>query len=150
LESHRLPVLDISLKDIPARWWASHKEKIQNWYQGKILLHIIFGVEQEKKYMEKYDGLGQPREHIDKCIIQWILVPLEEWRHHFIHTLEGILESWYMELVLHKGTTNWEELGQNFVISFLFEHENPMVDTTLKLVKERIFEEPEVEIVISY
>jgi hypothetical protein len=36
------------------------------------------------------------------------------------------------------------------VITFAFEHENPMVDTTLKLVKERIFKEPEVEIVTNY
>jgi hypothetical protein len=32
-ESHRLPVLDISLKATPACWWGTHKEKILNWYQ---------------------------------------------------------------------------------------------------------------------
>jgi hypothetical protein len=31
-----------------------------------------------------------------------------------------------------------------------FEHENPMMDVTLKLIKKIIFEEPEVEIVTSY
>jgi hypothetical protein len=31
------------------------------------------------------------------------------------------------------------------VITFAFEHESPEIDTTLKLVKERIFEEPAVE-----
>ena len=36
------------------------------------------------------------------------------------------------------------------MITFAFEHENPEIDTTLKLIKVRIFEEPEVEILIDY
>jgi len=100
--------------------------------------------------LEKYDGMGQPIENIYRCMIQWILVPLEEWLHHFIHILEGIPRNWYTELELCRGTANWEEMQQNFVITFAFEHDNPKMDTTLKLVKERIFEEPGVEIVISY
>jgi hypothetical protein len=33
---------------------------------------------------------------------------------------------------------------------FAFENEIPMIDETLKLIKENIFEKPEVEIVTSY
>jgi len=58
LETQRLPILDISLKATPTHWWGTHKKKIWNWYQCKILLHIKFGIEQVKKYMHKYDGLG--------------------------------------------------------------------------------------------
>jgi hypothetical protein len=75
--------------------------------------------------MEKYYGLGQPKEHIDRCINQWISVPREYFPHHFIHTLEGVQRNWYTKLELHRGTANWEELQQNFVITFSFEHENP-------------------------
>jgi hypothetical protein len=32
VESHRLPVLDISSKVTPAHWWGTHKEKIKNWF----------------------------------------------------------------------------------------------------------------------
>jgi hypothetical protein len=39
----------------------------------------------------------------------------------------------------HRETANWEEMQQNFVITFSFEHENPEIDTTLKVVKDRIF-----------
>jgi hypothetical protein len=53
-------------------------------------------------------------------------------------------------LELRKGTVNWEDLQQNFLITFLFEHENPMIATTMKLIKEKTFEEPEVETVTSY
>jgi hypothetical protein len=56
--------------------------------------------------MQKYDGIGQPREHIEKCITQWILVTPKEWPHHFIHTLEGIPRICYRKLELHRGTIN--------------------------------------------
>jgi len=71
--------LDISLKETPACWWGNHKENINDWYQDKILLHIIFGAEQEKKYMEKYNVIGKPKEHMDRCITQWISIPPKEW-----------------------------------------------------------------------
>jgi len=64
-----LPVLYMAFKETPAHSWDTHKDKINNWYECKILLHNRFGAEQEKKYMDKYDGVGQPREHIDRCII---------------------------------------------------------------------------------
>jgi hypothetical protein len=49
-----------------------HKEKIHNWYQCKRLLRIRFDEEQEDRYVEKFDGMGQPREHVERCITQWI------------------------------------------------------------------------------
>jgi hypothetical protein len=50
----------------------------------------------------------------------------------------------------HRETTNWEEKKQNFVITFTFDHENLEIDTTVRSVRDRIFEEPEVEILIAY
>jgi len=41
-------------------------------------------------------------------------------------------------------------MQQNLVITFEFENESTKIDTTLKLVRDRIFEEPEVEVVKSY
>jgi hypothetical protein len=43
LEHQRLLYLDIALKATPVRWWGAHKETIQDWYQCKQLLRIIFG-----------------------------------------------------------------------------------------------------------
>jgi hypothetical protein len=68
MENQRLPTLDVSLKSTPARWWGTHKEKINNWFQCKRLLRIRFVTEQEHRYEEKYEGFGQPKEHVDKCI----------------------------------------------------------------------------------
>jgi hypothetical protein len=150
VQSQRLPVLDYALKYTPAHWWGTHKENINNWFQCKRLLRIRFDAQQEHKYQEKCDGIGQPKEHIDRCMIQWILVPPEEWPHHFIHTLEGIPKNLYIEQEQRRETKNWEEIQQNFVVTFSFEHEIPEINTTLKVVRDRLFEEPEFEIISTY
>jgi hypothetical protein len=70
VENQRLSVLDIALKATPARWWGTHKEKINKWYQCKILLHIRFNAKQGHRYEEKYDRIGQRKGHVEICIIQ--------------------------------------------------------------------------------
>jgi hypothetical protein len=95
LENQRLLALDISLKATPAIWWGAHKGTIQNWYQCKWLLCIRFGDGNNK--MQRYDGQVTREEHLEKCRALWRMTPLEEWPHHFIHTLEGIPENWYID-----------------------------------------------------
>ena len=78
LENHRLLALDISLKGTPVRWWGAHKETIWDRYQCKQLLRIRFGAELGSHRVQKYDGKGTLVEHLEKCIIQWRITPLEE------------------------------------------------------------------------
>jgi hypothetical protein len=85
--------------------------------------------------MQRYDGQGKPVEHLEKCKAQWRMTPPEEWPHHFIHTLEGIPGNWYIDQEMRRGTTEWTTLQQNFVVTFSFEHENPNMDSTLKLIQ---------------
>jgi hypothetical protein len=61
VENQRFLALYISLKSTPARWWGTHKAKINNWFQFQRLLRIRFSVEQEKIYEEKYEGFGKPQ-----------------------------------------------------------------------------------------
>jgi hypothetical protein len=76
------------------------------------------------------------------------MTPLEEWPHHFIHTLEGIPTNWYKDQELCKGTTTWRTLEQRFTVTFLFEHENPDIDATLKWIRGVIYiKEPEIEFI---
>jgi hypothetical protein len=132
LENQRLLELDLSLKATPARWWGAHKETITDWYQCKWLLHIRFGAEQKDKKKHRYDGQGAPTEHLEKCRALWKLTPPEEWLHHSIHTLDGILVNWYIDWELRKGTATWTTLQHNFTVTFSFEHENPNIDADLK------------------
>jgi hypothetical protein len=145
LENHRFLALDLALKDTPARWWGAHKETITYWYQCKKLLCIRFDTEWTGNKQQKYDGLGTPAEHLEVCQTLWKMTPLEEWSHHFIHTLEGIPSNWYIDQEMRKGTKTWVTLQQNFTITFSFDHENPNIDATLKRIRNVIFiEEPEV------
>jgi hypothetical protein len=43
-----------------------------------------------------------------------------------------------------------EEIQKNIVITIAFKRENPEIGITLKLVRDRFFEEPKVEIVTTY
>jgi hypothetical protein len=49
-------LLDITLKETPARWWGAHKETVKDWYQCKRLLRIRFGTEQGSNQLQRYDG----------------------------------------------------------------------------------------------
>jgi hypothetical protein len=79
------------------------------------------------------------------------LKPPEEWPYYFIHTLEGIPGNWYIDQKMHRGTTEWTSLQQNFVVTFSFEHENPNIDSMLKMIHGILFiDEPKVELMIEY
>jgi hypothetical protein len=76
------------------------------------------------------------------------MTPLEEWSHHFVHTLEGIPENWYTDQELCIRTMSRKILQHNFIVTFSFEHENPNIDATLKQIRGVIFiKEPEVELI---
>jgi hypothetical protein len=76
------------------------------------------------------------------------MIALEEWPHHFIHTMEGIPMNSYIDHEMYRGIVEWIGLQQNFVVTLSFEHENPNIDSTLKLIRGVIFfDEPEVEII---
>jgi hypothetical protein len=83
--------------------------------------------------------MGHQQEHLEKCRTLWKMTPLEEWPHHFIHTLEGIPTNWYVDQELCRGTAEWTTLQQNFIVTFSFEHENPNMDSTLKQIRGVIF-----------
>jgi hypothetical protein len=100
--------------------------------------------------LEKYDGFGKPKEHVDRYMVQWILLPPEKCPHHFIHILNGIQNYCYREHEQCKETANWEEMQHNFLITFSFEHEIPEIETTPKVVRDRIFEEKNFEIIPTY
>jgi hypothetical protein len=42
---------------------------------------------------------------------------------------------------LHLITTDWEGMIENFVTTFLFESEYPLVDQALHIVRQKVFEE---------
>jgi len=93
VEQKRILALDASLRDTPARWWAAHKNSIQDWSQCKRLIKIRFG-ETSEYVSGQYSGKTNPREHIITCGYIWNELPKEDWPHMFIHTLDNIPKNW--------------------------------------------------------
>jgi len=104
-------------------------------------MHIIFGRSQQDRPLQKYDGRGNPRHHINDCVNNWRLVPLWEWMHYFIHTLGGIPSNRYKDQELRREIVSWGTMQQNFIRNFSFESGNPWVDLALQRIKGKIFEE---------
>jgi hypothetical protein len=126
------------LKVTPTRWWVVHKDGIRDWQQCRRLLQVRFGTENEDT-MQKYTGLSFLMEHVTQCIVTWNKVPKKEWTHLFVHTLDTILKNWYLELEVHRETADWEELTHNFKVTFSFEDDAPLIDSTLQVIKNNIF-----------
>jgi hypothetical protein len=63
--------------------------------------------------------------------------------HRFIHTLETIPKNWYLEMEVHRDTTEWGYISQRFKETFTFQHKSPSIYTTLQEIKHKIFNEEE-------
>jgi hypothetical protein len=61
--------------------------------------------------------------------------------HKFINTLDTMPINWYLEAELCLTTADWQGMTQNFVATFLFESQYPMVDQALQVVRQKVFEE---------
>jgi len=71
--------------------------------------------------MPKYTGMSDLKYHVAQCMTTWKEVLNQEWMQRFIHMLEEVPRNWYSVLEVCRGTTNWEELIQNFKVTFTFE-----------------------------
>jgi hypothetical protein len=106
VEDQSISLLDLSLQDTPARWWANHKDLVENWEDVKQDIQYRF---QDKEKLESemwmYFQVAQlftrqydPKPHIEQCIRQWKVaeIPSRLWVQVFPHSLGPILKSWFM------------------------------------------------------
>jgi hypothetical protein len=61
-----------------------------------------------------------------------------------------IPKKWYLELEVCKGTTYWEDLTHNFKVTFKIEYDAPWVDTTLHIIKTKIFTPKHLKILVAF
>jgi hypothetical protein len=85
--------MDISLKETHERWCGVQKETVKDWYQCKRLLYIRFGTEHGRNQLQRCDGHGTPKKHLEKCRTQWRMTPLEEWSHHLFTHWKGFQQT---------------------------------------------------------
>lgn len=95
----------------------------------------------------KYDGQTDPMIHIEACVKAWQHRNVDEWVHLFVHTLDTIPKNWYTEIELRRGTENWSLMIDGFKINFGFESEYPKVDTTLEMIRVKVFDDCPPQIV---
>jgi hypothetical protein len=70
----------------------------------------------------------------------WRSIMKQEWTHLFVHSLDTIMKNWYVELEVHRGTGYWEELTKKLRVTLNFQNNDPLVDSTLYVIKNNIFE----------
>ena len=75
------------MRATPTRWWATHKKNIATWESYHRLMIIKFG-EDVEAISCKYDGLMDPKVHIESCAKAWQHRNADEWVHLFVHTLD--------------------------------------------------------------
>jgi hypothetical protein len=72
---------------------------------------------------------------VRSCEESWSNVPQEQWVHKFINTLDTTPINWYLQAELCLITIDWKGMTQNFVTTFLFESQYPLVDQALQIVR---------------
>ncbi len=59
--------------------------------------------------------------------------------HKFIKNLDTTPITWYLQAELLLRMQDWLGMTQNFITTFLFESDYPIVDQALKIIRQRIF-----------
>ena len=63
----------------------------------------------------------------------------EEWMHNFIHILDIVPMSWYVQQELRCATVAWMRILEYFLDTFKFESKDYLVNCTLNWVRDIIF-----------
>ena len=66
----------------------------------------------------------------------WASQPKDEWIHTFFHTLDEMLQYWYVSAELRKEITTWEELTIFYNHTFSFTDSNLDVHNVLQLIRD--------------
>jgi hypothetical protein len=118
--------LDDALKSTPTRWWGTHKRNIVNWIQCRTLMTTRFS-EQVEGCEVRYTSQSCSKDHVRGCEEAWSCIPQEWWVYKFINNLYTMPINWYLEAELRLTTTDWQGMTHNFVATFLFESQHPLV-----------------------
>jgi hypothetical protein len=101
-----LLALDESLKEMPVRWWGTHKNNIMEWVQYLTLMIVHF-LNQIEGCKVGYTGQSRPKDHVKNCEEAWSNIPQEQWVHKFINTLDTMPINWYIQEEMCLTTADW-------------------------------------------
>jgi hypothetical protein len=49
------------------------------------------------------------------------------------------MKNWYTKLEVHGGTKYWKKLTRNIKVTFNFKNNDPLIDSSLEVIKNNIF-----------
>jgi hypothetical protein len=69
-----------------------------------------------------YKGTEDPHEHILFCKRHWVAkhIPLIQWVHRFVHTMDMVPRSWYIEEETIRKIGDWGSVSKNLYVTFNF------------------------------
>ena len=70
----------------------------------------------------------------------WILQPINEWVHDFVHTLDEMSRQWYVSAELQREIMTWEDLTVYFRLTFSFMDNDPVIHSALHHVRDVVLE----------
>lgn len=140
-EHQRLQALDISLKGTPMRWWVMHHTQVGTWLQVTKLLCTRFIVVKYDLSIH-FQGMEDAKAHLTLCEPWWTKqqVPSKQWVHIFVHTLDIIPRIWYIQQDTRHETIIWERVSQDFIHTFTFLRDSPVMTTTLGRIRDIILQ----------
>ena len=102
----RVPLMDVAMQSTSARWWVNHRNSLSKWEDFAIALRARFKEDAGPQFIEKYQGDFDPTNHLENCEYNWKKpgYPKSLWMHNFIHSLDTILEAWYLTEEKKRGT----------------------------------------------
>jgi hypothetical protein len=130
---YRFLAMDDALKETPGRWWGTHKNNITDWVQCRTLMTTWFST-QVKGCKVQYTGRSCPKDHVRSREEACRNSPQEQWVHKFIN-MDTTPINRYLQAELHLIIADWEGMTHNFVTTFLFESQYPLVDQELQIVR---------------
>ena len=91
-EEQIIPVMDVALQSISARWWKNHRNSLSRWSCVAEALRVRFKEDEGPRSKKRYQGNFDLKDHLKACQEKWRSVgyPKELWVHQFVHSLDTI------------------------------------------------------------
>ena len=67
LIEHRVPLMDVALQTMSARWWSNHCNSLLVWEDVSTTLRARFKEDEGPQFIEKYQGDSDPMKHLQNC-----------------------------------------------------------------------------------
>lgn len=102
LEDHHFQALELALCATSARWWGTHKDSFDGWWDYMRMMKLRFG-HANTRMTKKYNGKDDPRYHLETWTKAWGMEPQPK----LVHTILSYLGYNPHELIPRNRASPW-------------------------------------------